>query len=199
MIEEFDENCGYTLPKAPFKMTLSKFVKKNLDIILKMKDDGMMGADLSKSISAALGVAVTAKAVSLAIARAKVATSAPAKKEASTPPVRKSKFVPKTSTLILSTQEMAIEELDKVSGNVIKKTKIMDWRGLLPNESLSSWVFFHKSQLIYLNKGYGYRWSQIADAISMHLDLNPKLSQNSLSSILCLINQGHVPIKARNN
>lgn len=100
------------------------------------------------------------------------------------------RFVPKSSKLTLGGQKERIKEINTKNG--IRKTEekeiLIDWRGLSPNENISSWILEYKEKLIAINLT-GWRWKQITEAINEHLNLQKKISVNTLTSIISLSNK----------
>lgn len=98
-----------------------------------------------------------------------------------------SRFVPKDSKLTLGGQ---FEKQQIIRNGVVVGLKDVqiDWRGLYPNESISNWIVEHKDKLIGVNN-LGWRWEQIAEAISEHLSLSNPISKNTLTSVISISNK----------
>lgn len=160
-------------------LTLSRFVKLNLDVLIKIRKLGISLSRQAKIVEDAIGNGKSVVPTTFSVAMSRL-TPLKEKLPANIVIMEKEiveKFVEKNVPLTLGSQK------EKVPG---KKDKLIDWRGLGENESVSSWVIEYKDRLIAINKT-GWRWKQIAGAVSEHLE--KKISTNTLTSIICLANK----------
>lgn len=160
-------------------LTLSKFVNLNLDVLIKIRKLGISLNRQAKIVEDTIGNGKPVVPTTFSVAMSRL-TPLKEKIPSNIVIMKKEiveKFVEKNVPLTLGSQK------EKVPG---KKDRLIDWRGLGERESVSSWVLEYKDRLIAINKT-GWRWKQIAGAISEHLE--KKISTNTLTSIICLANK----------
>ena len=160
-------------------LTLSRFVKLNLDVLIKIRKLGISLNRQAKIVEEAIGSGKTIAPTSFSVAMSRLT---PLKEKRPNNIVIMEKeiignFVDSKVKLTLGTQK------EKVPG---KKDRLIDWRGLNEKESISNWVLEYKDKLIAINQT-GWRWKQIAGAISEHLEKD--IATNTLTSIICLANK----------
>lgn len=168
-------------------LSLSKFVKLNLNIYSQFKELHIPQKKQAEITSEALRKEVSVS--SLAVALSRLTPSPIHTKENQVVIMQKpivERFVQKNVKLTLGAQKEKIEIIGK-NGKTVED-RLIDWRGLAPGESISSWVLDYKHKLTAINKT-GWRWAQIAEAINEHLGLKNKISVNTLTSIISLSNK----------
>lgn len=168
------------------EIPLSKFVELNLSILNELKKIHIPLNEQAKRISEKINKKVSPASLSVAMSRLNCREEKNSnivimeKKEVN-------RFVSKSAILTLGSQV----EKEKIIKNGIfegYKDKVIDWRGLHPNENISNWIMEYKEKLIAINHT-GWRWVQIAEAINNHLSLNKKISVNTLTSIISISNK----------
>lgn len=167
-------------------LSLSKFLKLNLPIYSQFKQLHIPQKTQAEITSKALNKNVSVSSLAVALSRL-----TPSAEHTNTQVVIMKKpiaerFVQKNVKLTLGSQKETVKTVGK-NGKTVEE-KIIDWRGLAPNESLSHWVLEYKNRLVAINKT-GWRWEQIAQAVSEHLGLTNKLKTNTLTSIISLSNK----------
>lgn len=160
-------------------LTLSKFVKLNLEILLKIRGLGISLNRQAKIVEDAIGSGVSVAPTSFSVAMSRLT---PLKEKLPANIVIMEKKI--TGSFVNSDVVLTLgSQVEKVPG---KKDVKIDWRGLKDKESISSWVLEYKDRLMAINQT-GWRWKQIAVAISAHL--GKQISTNTLTSIICLANK----------
>lgn len=172
------QGCGMDMP-------LSKFTELNISILKEFKKFHVPLKNQAEIISKEINRTVSVSSLAVAMSRL-----SPSKGRSEQVIIMEKKiqerFVDKSAKLILGTQK----EIIKISkGGVTKNQELLiDWRGLAPNENISSWILEYKDKLVAIN-ATGWRWKQIAEAISNHLMLKQELATNTLTSIISLSNK----------
>ncbi len=173
------QGCGMGIP-------LSKFVELNLPVLKEFKKFHVPLKFQAEIIGKAINKTVSVASLSVAVSRLSVNSNEETKvvimeKQES------ARFVDKEAKLVLGSQT----EKERIIKNGVmmgfKDVKI-DWRGLAPNESVSSWIVEYKDRLIAINH-LGWRWVQIASAINEHLSLQKRISANTLTSVISIANK----------
>lgn len=177
-------------------MPLSKFVELNFNTIKEFKRIHVPLKTLAKIISSGIGKNVSVSSLAVAISRLNPNTSKPNQVNFIIEKKISTRFVDNNAKLIFGTQK---ETARIIKGSTTKhEERLIDWRGLAPNENISSWILEYKDKLIAINLT-GWRWKQISDAINEHLSLNPKISTNTLTSIISIANKKDLAFKQLNN
>lgn len=162
-------------------ISLTKFINLNKEILQEMEEKKIHKTIQVKIISEILNRDISLNSYCVAISRNKENK----KKEFSEFVIverdKGRRFVDKNAILTLGGQ---VERIQKVNSEKIEE-RLIDWRGLHKGESVSSWVLEYKRQLQGLNKT-GWRWSQIADAVSEHLKLKKKIHKNTITSFMTI-------------
>lgn len=180
------ENFKAKLQGAGMSMALSSFVELNILVFQEFKKFHIPQKKQAEIISTMTGSPVLVSSLAVALSRLKPKTLGKPniiimEKLTTT------RFVSKEAKLILGSQKEKIE-ITK-NGISFLKQRTIDWRGLAIGESLSSWIIEYKDRLTGINLT-GWRWKQIANAITEHLRLSKKLSTNTLTSIISIDNKG---------
>lgn len=179
MITSKLQGCGMEMP-------LSKFVELNLDVLKEFKKYRVPLKFQANVVSKAINKSVSVASLSVALSRLN-GNSNESHKIIIMEKKEPARFVDKEAKLILGSQT----EKEKIIKNGVmvgfKDVKI-DWRGLAPNESVSSWIIEYKDRLVAINH-LGWRWSQIAVAINEHLSLQKGISANTLTSVISIANK----------
>lgn len=173
------QGCGTDIP-------LSKFVEINFSIFQEFRKIYLPQKRQAEIATSAIGKPVSVSSLAVTLARLNGST----KKGNSNVIIMEKKistrFVSKDAKLIFGTQK---EKVKVTKNGIIQfEDKLIDWRGIAPNESISSWIQEYKDKLIAINLT-GWRWSQIAEAINEHLSLSKKISANTLTSVITLANK----------
>lgn len=180
------ESLTLKLQGSGMGMSLSKFVELNLPVLKEFKKFHVPLKFQAEIIGKAINKTVSVASLSVAVSRLN-STSSEESKVVIMQKQESARFVNKEAKLILGSQT----EKEKIIKNGVmmgfKDVKI-DWRGLAPNESISSWIVEYKDRLIAINH-LGWRWGQIASAISEHLSLQKKISANTLTSVISIANK----------
>lgn len=176
-------------------MPLSKFVELNLIVLKEFKKFHIPLKTQSEIISKAINKTISISSLAVAISRL---NSSSEENNPVTFTIEKKiseRFVDKNVKLIFGKQK---ETIKITKGNVTKyEERTIDWRGLAPNENISSWILEYKDKLVAINLT-GWRWKQIAEAINQHLSLKRKISTNTLTSIISLANKKNAKNKQIN-
>lgn len=175
-------------------LSLSKFVSVNLHILLEIKKLNVPLKKQSEIVSGAINKNVSGASLSVAISRLNNNSNNIKENIVIIKKPIAERFVDKNAKLIFGTQKEIINIKNKNGVNK-EEERLIDWRGLAPNENISSWILEYKNKLIAINLT-GWRWKQIAEAINEHLSLERKISVNTLTSIISLSNN---KIKQINN
>ena len=166
-------------------LSLSKFVTLNYSILIEIKKLYIPLKIQADIVQKSINKPVSMASLSVAMSRLKP-KELDDYKENNVIIIRtanKERFVPKNLMLTLGTQK---EIIKTIKNGVVKEEEILiDWRGLAPGETITSWVKDYQNRLIAINKT-GWRWKQITDAINEHLSIKKKISVNTLTSILSL-------------
>lgn len=176
-------------------MSLSKFVELNLSILKEFKKFHVPLKTQAEIIGRAINKKVSVSSLAVAVSRLNSSSTQNNPTNFTIEKKISERFVDKNAKLIFGTQK----EIVKVTkGNITKdEERTIDWRGLAPNENISSWILEYKDKLIAINST-GWRWKQIAEAINEHLSLKQKVSTNTLTSIISLANKKIVKNKQIN-
>lgn len=182
------QGCGMGMP-------LSKFVEINLSVLKEFKKFHVPLKTQAEIISKAINKTVSVS--SLAVAMSRLNSSYEENNPINFTIEKKisERFVNKNAKLIFGKQTEKIEVIGKHGKKIEERT--IDWRGLAPNENISSWILEYKDKLVAINST-GWRWKQIAEAINEHLSLKQKISTNTLTSIISLANKRIVKNKQNN-
>ena len=180
------ENLFSKLQGHSLGMSLSKFVELNLSILNELKELKVPLKVQSEFIENFIKKKVSPASLSVAMSRLNSSSGQNTNiiiMEKKIP----SRFVPKDAKLTLGGQ---FEKQQIIRNGVVVGLKDVqiDWRGLYPNESISNWIIEHKDKLIGVNN-LGWRWEQIAEAISEHLSLSNPISKNTLTSVISISNK----------
>lgn len=171
-------------------LSLSKFVALNYFILNEIRNLYVPLKKQAEIVENCINKPVSMASLSVAMSRLKPVELIDDNKEDKVVIMRtanKNRFVPKDSILTLGSQK----EVKKIfkNGVVDKEEEVLiDWRGLAPGESITSWIKEYQNKLVAINLT-GWRWIQIAEAINQHLNLKKKISKNTLTSILSLANK----------
>lgn len=171
-------------------LSLSKFVALNYFILNEIRNLYVPLKKQAEIVEKSINKPVSMASLSVAMSRLKpseLIEEEEDKKVVIMKTSNKDRFVPKESVLTLGTQK----EVKKIfkNGLVDKEEEVLiDWRGLAPGESVTSWIKEYQQKLVAINLT-GWRWIQIAEAINQHLNLKKKISKNTLTSILSLANK----------
>lgn len=168
------------------EMALSKFVELNLESFQRLKEYHVPLKKQAQIASLATKKSVSVSSLAVALSRLQAPSKhALQEKSVITKTINK-RFVDKSAKLILGTQK---EEV-KIIKNGIAKTeqRVIDWRGLAPEENVASWILEYKGRLAGIN-ATGWRWAQITQAINEHLNLKKQISVNTLTSIISISNK----------
>ena len=166
------------------EISLPKFIKLNADLMKEMSDNDISKLKQAKMVSIFLGREISKETLSVALSRYKHSI----KERIDDQFIiinnnnRKSRFVNKDAVLTLGGQVEVIQKIKK-NGTIKHEEKVIDWRGLYKGETVSSWVKEYQNQLKIINKN-GWRWVQIAEAVSVHL--NVKIKKDTLTSLLTI-------------
>lgn len=180
-------------------LSLSKFVTLNYSILNDIRNLYVPLKKQAEIVEKSINKPVSMASLSVAISRLKPVELIDDTKEDKVVIMRtanKNRFVPKESILTLGGQK----EVKKIfkNGLVDKEEEVLiDWRSLAPSESVTNWIKEYQNKLIAINLT-GWRWIQIAEAINEHLNLKKKISKNTLTSILSLVNKKVVKNKQIN-
>lgn len=173
------QGCGMGMP-------LSKFVELNLPVLKDLKKYHVPLKFQADLVGKAINKTVSVASLSVALSRLSN-TSNEDHRVVIMEKQDSARFVDKEAKLTLGSQT----EKEKIIKNGVmmgfKDVKI-DWRGLAPNESVSSWIIEYKDRLVAINH-LGWRWSQIAVAINEHLSLQKGISANTLTSVISIANK----------
>lgn len=170
-------------------LSLSKFVTLNYSILNKIRGLHVPLKIQAEVIEKSINKPVSMASLSVAISRLKPELNERLEDE-KVMIMRTSnnnRFVPKEAVLVLGTQK-EVKKIFKNNKTIKEEEVLIDWRGLAPNENITSWVKEYKTKLVAINLT-GWRWKQISEAINKHLSLKKKISTNTLTSILSLSNK----------
>lgn len=167
-------------------MSLSKFVELNFNVIKEFKKFHVPLKTQAEIIGKAIDKNVSVSSLAVAVSRLNSNLTEDTSINFVIEKKISQRFVDKNAKLIFGTQK---EIVKVIKNNVVKEEeRTIDWRGLAPNENISSWILEYKDKLVAINST-GWRWKQIAEAINEHLSLNQKISTNTLTSIISLANK----------
>lgn len=162
-------------------LSLSKFVSLNYSLLYEIRNLYVPLKIQAEIVEKSIGKPVSMASLSVAMSRIKPGSSSKEKNVVIMKTANKNRFVSKDAILTLGVQkEIFIDDTNT------EREILIDWRGLAPNENISSWIKEYQYKLEAINLT-GWRWKQIARAISEHLD--KKISPNTLTSIICLANK----------
>lgn len=174
-------NLTSSLKGVEMGLSLSKFVTLNYSILIEMRNLHIPLKIIVKIIEDSINKPVSVASFSVAMSRVKPSEPSKEKNIVIMRTSNKDRFVPKEAILTLGIQKEIVRDN---SNN--EKEVLIDWRGLAPGEKMSAWVKEYQDKLIAINLT-GWRWKQIAKAISKHLD--KEISTSTLTSIICLANK----------
>ena len=179
--QSLDKYCS--LFKGNSTMSLAGFVEVNLSVLHELKE---LHISKDKIVGNVLGRDISVSALAVAMSRLKPS----GEKNSQVVIMEKTsqnRFVPKDARLFLGgqTEKQKIVRKGVVMGY---RDVLIDWRGLHPGETVSSWIGEYRDRLIGINH-LGWRWRQIADAINRHLNLTKKITTSTVTSIICLSNK----------
>lgn len=177
-------NLTSSLKGVKMGLSLSKFVTLNYSILIEMKNLHVPLKGIVKIIENSINKPVSVASFSVAMSRVKPSEPSKEKNIVIMRTSNKKRFVPKDAVLTLGMQKEIVR--DNFNN---EKEVLIDWRGLAPGEKMSAWVKEYQDKLIAINLT-GWRWKQIAKAISKHLD--KEISTNTLTSIICLANKKEI-------
>lgn len=171
-------------------LSLSKFVELNFLILTEIRNLYVPLKRQAEIVEQSIDKPVSMASLSVAMSRLKPHKNNSEIKKDNVIVMKtslKTRFVDKNAILTLGTQKETIRTLK--NGVIDKENEVLiDWRGLAPKETVSNWILDYKDSLTALNLT-GWRWSQIAEAINKHLELNKTISTNTLTSIISLSNK----------
>lgn len=173
------QGCGMGL-------SLSKFVELNLPVFRQFKKLHVPQKRQADIVAKSIDKPVSVSSLAVALSRLKTNSDNKPGNVVIMKKLIPTRFVEKNAKLVFGVQKETVE----ITKNNITKTeeRVIDWRGLAPNENITSWVLEYKEKLKGINKT-GWRWNQIAEAINEHLSLEKKISVNTLTSIISLANK----------
>ncbi len=180
------EKLTESLQGCDLDMPLSKFVKLNLPIFNEFKKFGIPMKVQAEIVEKSINKTVSVSSLAVAISRLSASKNI-SKNVVIMEKKIPTRFVNKEAKLTLGSQ-FEKKQIIK-NGVVVGLTDVqIDWRGIAPDESVSSWIFEYKDKLIAINK-LGWRWAQIAEAITKHLSLKSPLAKNTLTSVVSIANK----------
>ncbi len=165
-------------------LPLSKVVDLNFNVFSQWKSEHLSLEKQVEVLAFCLNKKFSVSALSVALSRARSRKYGNKNLEKNVMIIEKtinSRFVEKNAILTLGSQKEKIYDPKTDT----YKDALIDWRGLQPSESMSSWITDYREKLIAINLT-GWRWEQIADAINKHLSLKKKISKNTLTSLISL-------------
>lgn len=168
-------------------LSLAKFAEINFDAFKRLSKAGVplkVQAEYTKNV---LKKPVTASTLKVAISRLNKAAGLSGKEKENVYIVKKdekARFMPLDAKLRLEGFKLT-KKGKKTEGDIEYP---IAWRSKKDDESLSSWIADYKDEFHAIN-AKGWRWAQIAEAITEYLELTTPLKENTLTSIVSLLNK----------